>query len=287
MSQRPLAAEPINILTFDIEEWFMLEDTRIFPPEVWNRFTPRVEYNTLRILDLLSKTGTKGVFYFLGWVAEHYPALVLETARAGHEIGYHSYYHHNNDMLGPESFEADLRRGLALIEEITGHRPRLYRSPNFSMHAANLWAVPILMRNGIRVNSSMRRLNRPDGTSFPSRPFQWRSGQGTLWEFPLAAARVGGLSLHYAGSGHFRLLPDFLVHLCTRRTDYNMYYFHPRDFDDNPQRSPMLSGLRNFKNSFRTKSALARLEKLITQHQFITFSEALGRIDDFEIIFPD
>lgn len=287
MNKIPVASDSVNILSFDIEEWFMLHDTSVFPPGIWKSFTPRLEYNTLRILELLNKTGTKGVFYILGWVAEHYPALVYEIALAGHEIGYHSYYHHNNDMLGPAAFEADLQRGLSLLEKITGRRPVLYRSPNFSMHAGNLWVVPILMRNGIKINSSIRRLKRPDGSLFPAKPFKWQAGGESLWEFPLAGARVGGLSVHYAGSGHFRLLPDALIHHFTGRSAYNMYYFHPRDFEDHPQRSPRLSALRNFKNSLRTRSALSRLEKLITRHPFIPFSEALERIRDFETISLD
>ncbi|HSV88839.1 MAG TPA: DUF3473 domain-containing protein, partial [Bacteroidales bacterium] len=147
-----------------------------------------------------------------------------------------------------------------------------------------LWTIPILMRNGIKVSSSIRRLRHPDGTLFPGKPFRWQAGRNEMWEFPLASARVGGISLHYAGSGHFRLLPDFMIQYFTRKADYNMYYFHPRDFDDNPQRSPRLSPLRNFKNAFRTKSALRRLEKLIEKNDFISLSEALNRLKDYEKI---
>jgi 2-polyprenyl-3-methyl-5-hydroxy-6-metoxy-1,4-benzoquinol methylase len=37
------------------------------------------------ILDLLNKHDTKGTFFVLGWVAEHFPDLVREIERQGHE----------------------------------------------------------------------------------------------------------------------------------------------------------------------------------------------------------
>jgi len=265
----------INILSFDIEEWFMLEDTRVFPAGEWTSFAPRLQNNTLRVLEVLDGQQTKGVFYFLGWVAEHYPELVKEVHAAGHEIGYHTYYHHNVDMFTPEAFESDLARGLDLLTRITGSRPTLFRAPNFSLHSGNLWAIPILLRNGITVSSSLRDLSGPSGITYPSTPFRWEYRDQHLWEFPLASGKIGPLRLHYAGSGYFRLLPDCIIEHLTEKSSYNLFYFHPRDFDPNPPLSPKLSPLRNLKNSFRTRSAISRLQQLIVRHKFITMRQAL------------
>lgn len=275
----------INILSFDIEEWFMLEDTSVFPVGEWTSFEPRLYNNTLRVLDVLDGQQTKGVFYFLGWVAEHYPELVKAVHAAGHEIGYHTYHHHNVDMFTPEAFESDLARGLDLLAQITGSRPTLFRAPNFSLHSGNLWAIPILLRNGITVSSSLRNLTGPSGITYPSTPFQWECGGQHLWEFPLASGRIGPLRLHYAGSGYFRLLPDCFIAHFMGKSNYNLFYFHPRDFDPRPPLSPKLSPVRNLKNRIRTRTALSRLQQLIVSHKFIPMREALELLNTHGLHF--
>ena len=37
--------------------------------------------------------GVTGTFFFLGWVAERFPALVRKVSAAGHEIASHGYHH--------------------------------------------------------------------------------------------------------------------------------------------------------------------------------------------------
>ncbi|MBW6499632.1 MAG: polysaccharide deacetylase family protein, partial [Bacteroidales bacterium] len=250
----------MNLLSFDIEEWFLTEDSLQFAPEEWHDFAPRLEQNTRNVLALLEKHRQPAVFFLLGWVAEQYPQLVRDIAAAGHEIGYHSFHHHHNDVLTPAAFEEDLIRGLELLEELTGKRPVYYRSPYFSMHAGNLWTIPILIRHGIKLSSSIRNLRGPAGQPLPDAPFQWEHEGQTLWEFPLAGARLAGLNIPFAGSGYFRLLPGTIVQHFVQSRHYNMLYFHPRDFDPDPPRSKRLSTLRNLKNTWGTSRALAKLE---------------------------
>lgn len=284
MNKTPAAFPSVNILSFDIEEWFMLEDTSAFPPDEWKNFAPRLDYNTRKVLETLERKNTKGVFYVLGWVAEHYPLLVRDIMLAGHEIGYHTYHHHNIDMFTPDSFETDLNRGLDLLQGITGSRPTYFRAPNFSMHQGNLWAVPILLRNGIKINSSIRVHSLDRKNMLPQKPFKWECKGEHLWEFPLSSFSLGPFLIPYSGSGFFRILPDFLIHHFTGRSCYNMFYFHPRDFDPNPRRSDRLSHFRNFKNALFTKSALTRLEKLVSMHEFTTFASFLQMNYDCEIM---
>jgi polysaccharide deacetylase family protein (PEP-CTERM system associated) len=272
----------LNLLTFDIEEWFLTEDSLQFAPEEWTAFAPRLEDNTRRVLGLLEKHRQPAVFFLLGWVAEKYPQLVRDIVAAGHEIGYHSYHHHHNDVLTPQAFEEDLLRGLHLLEELTGSRPVYYRSPYFSMHAGNLWTIPILIRHGIKLSSSIRNLRGPAGQPLPDVPFQWEHEGNTLWEFPLASARLAGLRIPFAGSGYFRMLPGAMVQHFTQKRNYNMFYFHPRDFDPDPPRSPRLSTLRNIKNTFGTTRAMAKLEKLLLRNEFMTLGEAIERVRAFE-----
>ena len=63
-----------NVLTIDIEDWFHILDIGSTPSIVeWSKLESKVTKNTQVILDLLNKHDTKGTFFILGWVAEHFP----------------------------------------------------------------------------------------------------------------------------------------------------------------------------------------------------------------------
>ena len=67
----------MNILTFDIEDWFHildLEETEDVAS--WHKYESRLERNLEFILDFLSKGGYKATFFILGWIAEKYPEVI-------------------------------------------------------------------------------------------------------------------------------------------------------------------------------------------------------------------
>ena len=61
----------LNAFSVDVEEYFQVE---AFAGAVsradWESFEPRVEGNTRRLLELLSRKEVKATFFVLGWVAE-------------------------------------------------------------------------------------------------------------------------------------------------------------------------------------------------------------------------
>ena len=71
----------MNILTFDVEEWFHLLDfdaTRT--EEEWGGYEVRIHENVDRILDILDETNTKATFFVIGWIAKTYPEVVRKIA---------------------------------------------------------------------------------------------------------------------------------------------------------------------------------------------------------------
>ena len=83
----------MNILTFDVEEWFHLLDfdaTR--NEEQWKNYEVRIYENVDRILDILESTNTKATFFIIGWVAKTYPDVVKKIA-AKYQIGSHTMSH--------------------------------------------------------------------------------------------------------------------------------------------------------------------------------------------------
>ena len=58
-----------------------------------------------------------------------------------------------------------------------------------------------------------------------------------------------------------------------------MSYFHPRDFDDTQPMIEDLSAIRKFKSYYGLKGSLSKLEKFISDFEFIDINEANNRID--------
>src|SRR5688500_15226313 len=89
--ERDPTEQPLtNALTIDVEDYYQVT---AFEKQVsrnsWENYESRVVANTHRILRLLEARGVRGTFFILGWVARHYPELVRDIFRSGHEIGSH------------------------------------------------------------------------------------------------------------------------------------------------------------------------------------------------------
>lgn len=85
---------------------------------------------TPKVLDALDAAKAKATFFVIGKKAESHPEVVKEIVARGHTVGLHSYAHDRLfAMRGPRTWRADLKRGIAVLENITGERPRLFRPP--------------------------------------------------------------------------------------------------------------------------------------------------------------
>ena len=135
----------INALSFDVEDWFQVENLKsALPRELWDTLELRVEVSTRRILALLRERDVKATFFVLGWVAERCPDLVREIDREGHEIASHGYGHHLLCEMTPESFREDVVRSKRILEELIQKPVVGYRAPSFSITPETQWALDIL-----------------------------------------------------------------------------------------------------------------------------------------------
>ncbi len=89
---------------------------------------PHPEY-TDQILDILEQNGAKATFFIIGKNAEQYPDIVKKEFDAGHEIGNHTYSHPNMTGITIEEAIKEIEKTQDIIFEITGERPKLFRSP--------------------------------------------------------------------------------------------------------------------------------------------------------------
>lgn len=93
---------------------------------------------TPAVLDILRAHGVKATFFLLGEHCEKYPALVQRIAAEGHEIGNHGYSHKFLGKMPLTVSVDDVVRTNAVIFELTGRQPTLFRPPGGSRSDALL-----------------------------------------------------------------------------------------------------------------------------------------------------
>ncbi|MEH6570886.1 MAG: polysaccharide deacetylase family protein [Halioglobus sp.] len=85
--------------------------------------------DTQAILDVLEQYQVKATFFLKGRNVEAYPEVVKAVAKAGHEIGNHSYYHRPMIALAKGSIREEIERTNRLIVGALGSSPVLFRPP--------------------------------------------------------------------------------------------------------------------------------------------------------------
>lgn len=84
---------------------------------------------TPQILDVLKARGVKATFFVLGRNVEDHPELLRRIVAEGHEIGNHTYTHHNLAELPEWRQRLELDATERLIETETGRSTTLFRPP--------------------------------------------------------------------------------------------------------------------------------------------------------------
>jgi len=261
-----------HALSIDVEDWY--HDFLVDP------CTPResrVEANTLAVLDILEAQGVKATFFFLGEVAERFPALVRRVAAAGNEVGSHGYRHYPVMRMTRRELAADVSRSLRALEDATGQAVCGYRAPYFSIKAGVSWPLDILKELGIRYDTSVLPIDRPPGMELvcPRRPFRHANG---LWEIPVATLQLLGFChLPLASGTGLRWLPARLRRRWLRRFENDVgagvFYLHPWELDPGSPVAPRLSRwfLRVGRRQFPE-----RLNELLRETSFAPIAEVFA-----------
>lgn len=273
----------MNVLTFDIEEWFHLLDNKSTKTaEQWSRFTPRIHQNMEVIYEILEHTKGGATFFVVGWMAEKFPEVIREISDRGYEIGSHTHLHQLVYEQDKSTFYADVEKSIKTIEDCTGKKVSSFRAPGFSIMEKNKWAFEALYELGITTDSSVFPAYRAHG-GFPlykrAEPSILKYNGVSLKEFPVNTHSLFGKPVIFSGGGYFRLLPYGMIKKFTKQSKYIMSYFHPRDFDYD---QPMISGLsktRQFKSYVGLKSCKPKLEKWLKDFDFIDLKTAIHTVD--------
>jgi len=273
----------MNILTFDLEDWFhLLEQPSITSVEDWEMRESRFPANVDRVLAILQKHNQQATFFCMGWIARRYPHVIRKITLLGHEIGCHSNMHKLINTFTPGSFRQSLRDALSSIEDITGTTVTSYRAPGFSVTKETLWVFEILAEHGIGTDCSIFPANRAHGgyPEFPvSVPCVIKTDSGTIRELPVNVYSFAGRKVIFSGGGYFRLTPYPVIRRLTKKSDYLMTYFHPRDFDPGQPRVADLSAFRTFKSYVGLRGAQKKFERWLDEFEFTDLRKAVETVD--------
>lgn len=274
----------MNIITFDIEEWFHIKfDTEFLEDNQISKYENRLENNMEFIFRLLQKHDLKATFFCLGWVARNYPKIIKEIDRQGHEIGSHSDKHKLVYDLNQKQFSEDLKISLESIEDLIGKKVKIFRAPSFSICENNSWAFDELINQGIQIDCSIFPAKRKNGgfesfvTDLPS--IVKTEEKREIKEFPINTYNILNTNIIFSGGGYFRILPYSILRKLMIKSNYVMTYFHPRDFDPDQPILDNISPIRYFKSYVGLSNSKNKIEKLLNDYEFINVSEASNRID--------
>jgi polysaccharide deacetylase family protein (PEP-CTERM system associated) len=247
----------MSAITFTVD----LEDHR---PDA--SVAPRYPAATRAILEHLDRTGTKATFFVVGVVAAAAPELIREIAAAGHEVALHCWQHIPLVEHDAASFRADITKGKAFLEDLTGAPVVGYRAPTFSLVASTTWAPALLTEAGFTYSSSVLPTANPL-YGFPEAPadaFLWPCG---LAEFPVPIAGIRRIAIPYLGGTYLRVLPSRVIQLALARSPRRVpwAYLHPYDTDTGerywvvPDAGPVMSPLL----WVGRRRVLAKLDRLL------------------------
>ena len=273
----------MNLLTFDIEEWFHLLDFDATRTEVeWGRYEVRIYENVNRIFRILDDTGTKATFFIIGWIAKKYPDLVRQIA-SKYQIGSHTMNHQLVWQQSREGFKEDVTSSIKMLEDITGTKVECFRAPGFSIRESEAWAFEVLSELGIEYDCSVFPAVHAHGgiASYPCPVPAIIEHEGVrIKEFPVGYKCILGKHVIFSGGGYFRLMPYPIIKRWSKEAgDYMLAYIHPRDLDSG---QPMLKGLplmRRFKSYVGLKDAEGKLRKWLGDFEFVDINSANKSID--------
>ncbi len=167
------------------------------------------------------------------------------------------------------------------LEDCIGRKVESYRAAYFSITRRSLWALDILVEEGIRYDSSIFpvknwRYGIPD---YSRSPTVVNTGAGPLCEFPISTRRLFGHNLPVTGGAYFRIYPYRLSRANIRAAERQgmpvVFYLHPWELDP---RQPRVSFKRKamLTHYVNLRSTSRKLERLCEEFEFTTLSEVLA-----------
>ncbi len=272
----------VSGMSVDVEDYFQVSAFRPYiRPDDWGRLPQRLERNVQRVLEIFAAEQVRATFFWLGWAAERFPALVRTVANAGHEIASHGWSHVRVHEQAPEAFRADVVRTRQLLEDLCGRAVVGYRAASFSIDARNLWALDALHEAGYRYSSSINPISHDHYGMREAPRFSFRAPGQAIAEIPITSVEVAGLRLPCGGGGYFRLLPYAWSRWALRRVvgverQPAVFYFHPWEVDPGQPRVAGIDRRTRFRHYVNLDRFEAKLVRLCRDFRWAPMAEAFA-----------
>src|SRR4051794_32369975 len=115
-------------------------NSRLFGPVIGRGPDERVAFLTFddgpnpgvteRILEVLDRERVPATFFMVGKYVKHFAETAKTVARAGHEIGNHTYSHVKLHRVGFRRAAREITRAHQVIADVTGYDARSFRAPH-------------------------------------------------------------------------------------------------------------------------------------------------------------
>lgn len=277
----------MKYFTLDLEEWWGVES---FKPFFKNHPIPeddRIDSGLNDFLHLLNKYNQKGTFFILGRVAQKYPELVPLLQEQGHTIATHGFNHELIYKQSPEEFELDLVASIEVLSKQTGKEITAYRAPSYSITSKSLWALEILRKNGITIDSSISPAsNKRFGINgAPEHAYAISTQYGMIKEVPPNMIKLG-LKLPITSGIGFRLFPKSFIQRSIKLFDSSgidtMFIFHNWEMDKNQPKID--AGWKaKFIHYYGIDRMESKLDSFFKQHRFDPISEGIEGLPTYKI----
>lgn len=283
----------MNILTFDIEEWYIEKTFYGERSEYYKQY----DHYLGEILDLLDECHLSATFFCVGQLGVQFPDVVKRIAERGHDVGCHSNVHTWLNKMNYKEVLEDTRLAVDALEQCIGQKITSYRAPAFSIGKSNAWAFEVLAECGIERDASVFPAVRDFGgfAEFGHQsPSLIEYNGSKIKEFPTCITKVLGKETAYSGGGYFRFFPLWFVNSRMKGNDYNMCYFHIGDLI--PECGGVMTKaeyeeyfkepgtwknrhLRFLKSNIGKSGAFQKMASLLRSTEFVSLAQALEMIN--------
>lgn len=263
----------VNLLTFDVEEWFHANYGRIDRIPL-AREDNRIGRNVGKLLSLCDKYSAKATFFILAATAEKHPDIISMIEEKGHEVASHGYRHSLVYNMSPAEFEDDLQKSITILQGLTAESIIGYRAPSWSAYEGLHWFFEILEKHGIVYDSSL----------FPAKTYLYGDAEalrfphriGNIVEIPASTLNLMGMRIPFAGGFYLRLFPSLFItagiKILNKKNQPAVVYVHPREIDRESPRL-QLPLKERFIHYVNLKTTEKKLDRLLRDFRFCSIRE--------------
>ena len=275
----------MNLLGIDFEDWYHPQLVQKYVKN--EKHEPRMFKGIDKILEMLRRNDTLATFFVVGELLETNPEIFDKITENEHEIAFHTMYHTRIDS---PNFKENFRNEIEKFSKLTNKKSKGFRAPTFSLNETSSWIIDLLSEYDYIYDSSIVPA-KTDLYGTPNaeiKPYRISSDSlendtvdSKLIEFPLLVTKFLGKKVPAAGGFYLRTLPMRVIKNAIRQYEKQeipaSFYIH--SWELTPEHMPKIE--LPFKENFATyhniNKAYNRMDELLKQFEFTSFSNYISR----------